>query len=346
MKNKFYYLLIKTKTAMNKIGISNSELAKFIGVETKTVSRWFNNKRVPNELNTYKLLWFVYLVLVKGLSATDIRYNFSLKDLSLYTNPYGKGHYEPWNEDDERYPFEEDEYIPDEDFDEFTEEDCEVCEFRDYCKDYDKKDGDDPYDDLFDDDPIIDPALSTLRRMLRERLDCDLDELSEYTNDIIEEVFGFKGCTYQEALRRIAFLFKAFDNYLDSVAYYLDGARDIIVKDYIKVKDFDSFVTFLGTFLDVTTCDENYDTSKEGFSFTLSKYKDPLLKSVNTIDVAKVSGNDDNIFILCEDGSEYHFKDEDFAINTFGTHSLPDMSFIIRFKGEYYSLNIRFDKES
>ena len=339
-KNSIYYLLINTMTAMNKIGINNSGLAHFIGVDTKSVSRWFNNKRTPNDLNQYKLNWFVYLVLNKGLTASDIIYKYSLKDLSLYTNPYGKGHYEPWNEEDED-PFDPEDFVSYDHYDDLDHENCKDCEFFDECMGYED------YEDFDDDDHGFYPELDTLNDMLKARNEIDLTELGWLSNETVEEVFDLSDCTYQEALRRIDFLSRLLENYVDEISDQLDISKTSLFGDYVRVKDYDSFITFLNTFKFVTEVDERFDTTKDGFELSLSRYNDPALKSVNKVEVFDVYSDDNGLHITCLDGKKYQFKDDgNFAINTFGTHKLPDLDFIIRYKGEYYSLSIKFDMES
>ena len=73
MKNKIYYLLINVTTAMKKLGITTADLARLIGVDPRSVARWYTKERTPNELNQYRLNWFVYLVLDRNVSLADIR---------------------------------------------------------------------------------------------------------------------------------------------------------------------------------------------------------------------------------------------------------------------------------
>lgn len=96
-------LLINTIVAMKKNNMGISELADVIGVESRMLTSWINGGIKLDELNIYKLNWFVFLALVQGLSAKQIVERYNLSSLTLDKDPLdGREHLEPWNsvEDD------------------------------------------------------------------------------------------------------------------------------------------------------------------------------------------------------------------------------------------------------
>ena len=67
-------------TAMNKLGISISELAEFLDVSNDTVSRWLRGVQRPSADNMLKIHSFIHLVLDLNITYDE------LKDLADLTD--------------------------------------------------------------------------------------------------------------------------------------------------------------------------------------------------------------------------------------------------------------------
>ncbi len=72
-KDEIYYLLINMTTAMNKLGISISELARLLGVSSDTISRWLRGVQRPSADNMLKVHSFIHLVLDLNLTYDELQ---------------------------------------------------------------------------------------------------------------------------------------------------------------------------------------------------------------------------------------------------------------------------------
>ena len=72
-KDEFYYLIINMTTAMNKLGISISELADLLDVSSDTISRWLRGVQRPSADNMQKVHSFIHMVLDLNLDYEDLQ---------------------------------------------------------------------------------------------------------------------------------------------------------------------------------------------------------------------------------------------------------------------------------
>ena len=330
MKDELYYLLINTRTAINKLGITYEELAAMLGVSADSISRWLNNRQIPSELNRYKLHWFVYLVLNMNVSFYAFDHFYSLDNLTLETNPLGDGYSAPWDNSVDaivsknciKYDFDSNDHL-----------------YIDYAREK-KSDGTsgklNDVGGLYTDEEY-------LQIMLESRDDYYLEEYYSIES-CFDKIFMLKDCSHQEAIRRVVFLKKLCDSYIESTNNTLFDHTDTIMDDYIRVKDFRSFYVFLDDFHFFSESDERFVSESGGFKIVLSKYSDPVMKSVNRVIVKCIDLSDDEITFICEDGSDYTFINDDrFKINNTSSNRSHDFNFMIKVDQDYYALSFELD---
>ncbi len=327
MKDELYYLLINTKTAINKLRMSYEELADTLGVSVDSISRWLNNRQIPSELNRYKLHWFVYLVLNMNVSFYAFEKYYALDNLTLETNPLGDGYSSPWGNSVDAIVTKK-----------LIKHDSNDHLYIDFAR---EKNPDGTSRKLADVGELYTDK-EYLQIMLESRDDYYLEEYYSIES-CFDKIFMLNGFPHQEAIRRIQFLKKLCDSYIESTNNTLFDHTDTIMDDYIRVKDFRSFYVFLDDFHFFSESDERFVSESGGFKIVLSKYSDPVMKSVNRVIVKCIDLSDDEITFICEDGSDYTFINDDrFKINNTSSTSSHDFNFMIRVDKDYYALSFEY----
>ena len=319
MKDELYYLLINTKTALNKYGLSYRDLAAILGVSVDSVSRWLNNKHLPSELNMYKLHWFVYLALNRDLSVSPW---MNISDLTFDSCPFGKYHSAPWYDGKNGSTPKPDTDHAEEFYD--LSKDCDPFDFETDKNIVTANDFDD-FDDLAD---LV---------ANHDNKDALKDEYE--VRDILIDSLSLYCCSYQEAIRRVEFLKKICDIHIDITKRFSDINFDEVMEYYVKVHNFSTFVKFINAFDTASYVDERFDMDHA--KITLSHYTDPSLKTVNTKKVRSITIYKNYFEIKCDDDSVCRINnDAHFVINSSGSHKTDSFSFLMRVDNEYFALSL------
>ncbi len=159
---------------------------------------------------------------------------------------------------------------------------------------------------------------------------------------VFNEIFSSHGCSFQESVRRIEQLKIACDNYMLSIKEALSKNVDDIVEAYIGVRDFNSFSRFIEVYYNISLIDERFSHKLGNVRLILSRYTDPILKTVDTVGVKSIRVYMDRIEIECDDMTKHTLSnDESFMITSISSHAtLSLFCFLISSGRDHYTLSI------
>jgi len=327
MKKKTLELLLSEAiVAMIVLGINKGKLAQILGVSVKTVRKWFDFICAPSELNKYKLNWFVYLVNELNTPLDILLESYDLASMNLDCDPVGnRFHIEPWN--GETYEFKTNNYTG------LTIEPMDhVGNFSDTFAKYDS------LNSKIGSSIVMANDFDDLAKLLSNHDNKDALKDEYDIRNVLRDGLSLRGLSYQESIRRVGFLKKLCDIFIDLTEEFMDINLDGVMESYVKVHSFGSFVKFIKAFDTASYVDERFDMDHVNISF--SHYTDPSHKTVNTKKVRSITVYKSYFEIKCADDSTCRINnDERFVINSSGGHKTDNFSFLMRVASDYYALS-------